>query len=283
MLFLLPALALTALGLGVKHALEGDLAFAPADTRWRGAWCAHRDAVRALREARTRLRTQALALGALQERAVEQTARPFLELVERLERWECLTPEDRLAPSTRHALQALTGAAAPQDGALARALLAPLPTPPPASLAPLLAWLERGWVHVETPVRVGGVSVFEAVSAGDFTPGVDQTLAHAQRLEAACAELAQLRAYVEALEARAVAHAARLADLEGCASAQLASLDAQAFEGDCESSALPRARLRRLASLMGALTRALQQPLLERSGALGLGPTEVPLPSVEQL
>jgi len=327
MVFLLPALALTALGLGVKAALDGDLAFAPGDTAWRTARAAHREALLALRVARLQTRTGALALAERQRAAVDETVRPFLELLERLERWECLEEADRLPRATDAALhalarrctrspdatlaqvlrsaggrqepalaqalppealpqqtlaQALLGAPARREEALAQALWGAAAEGPAAALAPLLAWLERGWVHVEAPVRVQGVSVFAAVALGEVTPAARDTGAHAQRLQAACAELSRVRGYLEALTARLHAHAAQLADLHGCASAQLAYLDAQSFEPapgqHCE---LPRARLRRLGTLMGALARALQQPLLEEGGALAPEPEPLPLPALE--
>ena len=304
MVFLLPALALSALGLGVKYALDGDLAFAPGDTAWRSARAAHREALSALREARLQVRTRALLLAERQRSAVDQTARPFLELLERLERWECLREEDRLPATTHAALRALLQLpAAPVESSLAQTLWSAAtrpepgperaqwgaPAPPreasfaqvvlsaperreealaqalrgasapaaPASLAPLLAWLERGWVHVEAPVQVQGVSVFEAVALGEVTPAARDTAGHAARLQA---------------------HAASLADLHGCAQAQLAYLDAQSFEDGCDE--LPRARLRRLGVLMGALAHALQQPLLEPSGALAAAPAPPSLPEL---
>jgi hypothetical protein len=325
MVFLLPALALTALGLGVKHALDGDLAFAPGDAAWRSARAAHREALLALREARLHVRTQALALAERQRAAVDDTVRPFLELLERLERWECLRPEDRLPSATDAALRALAhrptvpfetslthalwsaatrpeapppsrlalgtpqpeelslaeavlGAPARREEALAQALLGAASAalaPPYAGIGPLLGWLERGWVHEEAPVRVQGVSVYAAVAPGEVTPAARDSGAHALRLAQACEELAQVRAWLEALAVRLQAHVAQLADLHGCATAQLAYLDAQSFEQDCDE--LPRARLRRLGALLGALAAALQQPLLEPSGALAAPPAPLPL------
>ncbi|MBF5046033.1 hypothetical protein FGE12_26710 [Aggregicoccus sp. 17bor-14] len=270
--FFLPALALTALGLGVKHALDGDLAFAPSDLRWRRAWLEHREAVRRLREARGQLRTEALALAELQRRAVDETARPFLELMERLERWECLAPAERLPRDVHAMLEQLSHEPPPdrrdlQVGAALRGAGGALPP----ALTPLLTWLERGWVHVEAPVRVAGVSVFEAVACGDVAPPAQEAGTHAVQLEGARAELARVHAYVEALTARLRASAAALADVHGCASAQLAYLDPQSFEPGCVeagSDDLPRARLRRLGVLVAALARALQRPLLEGDGTL---------------
>ncbi len=325
MVFLLPALALSALGLGVKYALDGDLAFAPGDTAWRSARAAHRAELLVLREARQQVRTRALQLAERQRAAVDQTARPFLELMERLERWECLREEDRLPAATHAALRALMslpaapvesslaqtlwsaatrpeaelqgaqlGPSSPREAtfaqvvlsaperreeALAQALLGASAPAAPGPLTALLAWLERGWVHVEAPVQVQGVSVFAAVALGEVTPAARDTGAHAARLEAACGELAQVRGYLEALAARLQAHEASLADLHGCAQAQLAYLDAQSFEDGCDE--LPRARLRRLSTLMGALAHALQQPLLEPSGALAAAPLPVSLPLPE--
>jgi hypothetical protein len=277
MLFLLPALALTALGLGVKHALDGDLAFAPGDVRWRAAWLAHRDAVAALRSAREGVRAQALALAQLQRRAVDETARPFLELVERLERWECLGDAERLPPATHHALQRLALGPAPlqREAALARALWGAA-AEAPAQHAPLLAWLERGWVHADAPVRVEGVCLFGAVACGDVAPAATDTQVHAQQLEAAVRELARARAHLEALGQQLAAHAAELQDVHGCASAQLAYLDAQSFEPGCDE--LPRARLRRLNALVHGLAGLLQRPLLDAAAALAPPPPLSALP-----
>ena len=260
--FALGGLALAALGL--KRVLE-DLASRPAfpeGSRAREAWERHQQALSALRATRERVRDQARRYSERQERARLDTVEPFRALLARLERWEHASAAEVLTPVGHAALQALPEGPAPRDTRYAWAMLG-VGVPAPASLSTVLTWLEKGWLSEEgPPVVVAGVSLYSVASQGS-APGSADTAA--QPLDAAREELHRVVTFLEALHTRLEALDARVATLHGRAAAQLAYLDPQSFEEDPTE---PRERLRRLGTLMSALTEALRQPALEPSGAL---------------
>lgn len=267
-IFLLPfalgGLALTALGLGVKRALEAQ---PPRPTFLEGtkaheAWTQHQQALEALRAARQRAKLQAQAYSERQEHARQETVEPFLALLERLERWEQARSSEVLTPRGQQALQSLP------EGPIARSKRAPwallgVGATVPPSLQPLLTWLESGWLSEDTPpVHVGGVLLHTAATPAP-TP-TNETEAP-QAYESARAELHRAATFLNSLAEHLQHLDARLAKLHGRAAAQLAYLDASSFEQDHPE---PRERLRRLGHLMCALAETLQHPVLEASGAL---------------
>ncbi|MDY7232384.1 hypothetical protein [Hyalangium rubrum] len=270
--FALGGLALAALGLGVKRALEQQPprpAF-PEGTRAREAWARHPQALEALKAARQRVKRQAQAYSERQERARQETLEPFGALLARLERWEHARATEVLTPEGQAALRALPEGPTPRALRVAWALWG-VGAEAPSSLWPVLQWLENGWLAEDMPpVRIDGVSLYAAASR-DSTP-TDETEA-AQALEAACAELHRATAFLDTLHERLQALDARVTILHGRAAAQLAYLDASSFEQEHPE---PRERLRRLGQLTGALAEALRLPVLEVSGSLAppLAPLE---------
>ena len=234
----LPVLVPLALGglaaatLAVRRALEAQ-AQTPEEQALRAARAAHRAAVDALSLERGRAREGLRALEAALASAREQGVRPFVELVDRLERWEQLGA-DR---------EALVGQA--------RALRVHLSPPPAPALADaaVARWPRTGWLRADEPVRLDGVALFDAVSRpdGEGVTGVPD-------IEAAAAALARAARSLTTLGEALGAQAAALQALATRAHAQAAYLDGPCFEGPSEE---PRARLRRLAALLEELGGAL--------------------------
>ncbi|WP_224244844.1 hypothetical protein [Hyalangium gracile] len=274
MFFLLPValggIALTTLGLGLKRALE-ELSPPPPfpeGTAGREAWARHQEAVKTLRATRQRVKERARTYGERQSLAWQQTALPFRELLERLERWEHARAAEVLTPEGAVAVGALPREPVAPSARRAWALLGVGEVAPP-ELAPMLEWLERGWLKEQAPaVIVDGVSLYPAAACGPTSAQSESIRA----FDAACGELGRATAFLEAMHVRLEALDARLGTLHGRASAQLEYLDAASFE---EGRPEPRERLARLGALMGELARTLRLPVLSVSG--GLAPLPEPL------
>jgi hypothetical protein len=268
--FALGGLALAALGLGVQRALEErSPRLFPEGTRAHEAWRRHQEAMTALRAARQRVRDRARAYGERQELAWRETVEPFRALLARLERWEHARASEVLTPAGIAALSALPQAPAPRAARRAWALLGVGTVAPPA-LEPMLEWLESGWLSEEAPpVWVGGVSLYPAAACSPLPSGEAEAI---RALDEAREALGRAVAFLDAMHARLEQLDARVATLQGRASAQLEYLDAASFEA---SRPEPRERLRRLGALMGPLAESLRLPVLEAGG--GLAPSPEPL------
>jgi hypothetical protein len=268
--FAVGGLVLTALGLGVKRVLEEGEPATPEESRVRDARERHREALASLKSARLRVRDEVLAWGELQARAHAEGVVPFRALLERLERWEYAREDEVLSPEARDALHAL-----PLEPA-SRASRRPWPllgagTQAPASLEPVLTWLDRGWLDEDAPpVVVDGASLFEAAAPWALTtlPGSASDV-RARAFEEAATALVHATAFLGALHARLEARTLRLAGVYGRASAQLAYLDPASFEDGSEA---PRERLGRLAALMGEVAVLLRAPVLTPDGRLAEEP-----------
>jgi hypothetical protein len=263
--FAMGGLVLTALGLGVKRVLEEGEPRTPEEARVRDARARHREALASLKAARLRVRDGVTAWGELQSRAHAEGVVPFRALVERLERWEYAREADVLAPGAREALRAL-----PLEP-LPRAARRPWPllgagTEAPSALAPVLTWLDRGWLDEDAPpVVVDGASLFEAAAPWAATmPGTEPD-ARVRALDEAASALSQATLFLGALHAKLEARTTRMAGVYGRASAQLAYLDPASFE---QGGPEPRERLRRLAELMGEVAVLLRAPVLTPEGRL---------------
>jgi hypothetical protein len=273
-LFLLPAalggFALTTLGLGLKRALEGlsSPPFPAGSPGWE-AWARHQEAVKALRASRQRVKERARAYGERQGQVLQETVEPFRALLERLERWEHARAAEVLSPRGALALRALPPQPVSQSARWAWTLLG-VGAVAPSLLAPVLEWLDKGWLTEGEPsVRVDGVSLYPAVAC---SPGAEDEAQAVRAFDTACELLGRTVAFLDAAHARLEALDGRVATLHGRASAQLAYLDAASFE---EGHPEPRARLLRLGALMGPLAEALRLPVLDPSG--GLAPPAKPL------
>ncbi|MFL5344294.1 MAG: hypothetical protein ACJ8AT_05850 [Hyalangium sp.] len=274
MLFLVPAALgglVTTLGLGLKRVLEelAPPAF-PEGSPARQAWARHQEAVKALRASRQHLKELARVYAERQGRVLRETVEPFRALLERLERWEHARAAEVLTPSGTSALSTLPLHPVSQSARRAWALLGVGAVEPPL-LAPVLEWLDRGWLSEGAPgVRMDGVSLYPAAAC---SPGPENEAEALRAFEAACELLGRAVAFLEAAHVRLEALDARVATLHGRASAQLEYLDAASFE---EGRPEPRDRLLRLGVLMGALAESLRLPVLTASG--GLAPLPEPLP-----
>ncbi|WP_164019893.1 hypothetical protein [Pyxidicoccus trucidator] len=271
--FAVGGLVLTALGLGVKRVLEEGEPATPEEARVRAARERHREALAALKAARLRVRDGVTAWSELQSRAHAEGVVPFRALLERLERWEYAREDEVLEPDAREALRALPLDPPP------RATLRPWPllgagaeTPP--ALAPVLKWLDRGWLDEDAPpVVVDGASLFEAAAPWALTaPGTAQA-ARVLALDEAAGALAHATRFLGVLHAKLETRTTRVAGVYGRASAQLTYLDPTSFEEDGPE---PRERLRRLAALMGEVAVLLRAPVLTPDGRLAPEPPESP-------
>jgi hypothetical protein len=267
----LGGIALVALGLGVKRALE-ELSPPPSfgeGTRAHEAQARHQQAVAALRAARLRVKERMQAYAELQERARSESAEPFHALLSRLERWEQAKSAEVLTPGGHAALSDLPLHPAPRSARQAWALRGMGEEASPSMLQ-VLEWLERGWLAEDSPpVLVDGVSLYTAAACAP--PLTDET--QAVRAYAAATEaLGRAVSFLDSVQARLEVLHTKVATLHARAHAQLEYLDAASFE---EAHPEPRERLRRLGHLMGALAEALRVPVLEFSG--GLAPMPAPL------
>lgn len=273
MLFLLPAALggfVATLGLGLKRVLE-ELAPPPfpEGSPAREAWARHQEAVTALRAARHRVKERARSYSERQGLALQETVEPFRALLERLERWEHARAVEVLTPNGVLALSALPREPASQSARQAWALLGVGAVAPPL-LAPVLEWLDRGWLtEGAPPVMVDGVSLYPAAACSPRSENEAEVL---RAFGAACEVLGRAKAFLDAAHVRLELLEARVAMLHGRAWAQLAYLDAASFE---DSRPEPRDRLMRLGALMGALADSLRLPVLNASG--GLAPLPEPM------
>jgi hypothetical protein len=270
--FAFGGLVLTAVGLGVKRALEEATApRTPEELQARAARARHQEARAALRTARRRLQERVRGHGGRQERVLVEVVAPFRALLARLERWEQAREADILPPQAREALGHLPENPRPPVRSGAWALLG-AGASPPSSLAALLGWLDSGWVEEASPVVVVGVSLFETVEVERFAWGPPAQGAHA--FDEATGRLGRVIAFLDGLRAALEALEARVATLHTRATAQLEYLDAQSFE---DGGPEPRERLGRLGALVGALALLLRSPLLDARGH-PLPPPEGPVP-----
>lgn len=271
--FTMGGLALTALGLGVKRVLGEGEPKTPEEARVRDARARHREALASLKAARLRVRDGVTAWGELQARAHAEGVLPFRALMERLERWEHAKEAEVLQPGAREALRALP-TEPPARGTVRPWPLLGAGAEAPAALAPVLTWLDRGWLEEDAPpVVVDGASLFEAAAPwAEAMPGTAPDVRE-KALDEAAAVLAQATRFLGALHARLEARTVRVAGVYGRASAQLAYLDPASFE---DGNPEPRERLRRLAELMGEVALLLRAPVLTPDGRLAPEPPESP-------
>ncbi|MCP3099641.1 hypothetical protein LZ198_12260 [Myxococcus sp. K15C18031901] len=269
--FAVGGLVLTALGLGVKRVL-GEGVGPPDAPEVRQARERHAAALAALKVARLRVRDGVVAYGDRQARAKAEVLEPFRGLMSRLERWEQARREDVLSPGAREVLEVLS----PEPVSRAARRCWPLwgvgSSVPPAT-APLLDYLEQGWLQEDGPrVLVEGSCLFTAAAPWASQPpeGLE---ARVQALEAGARALARATAFLEDLRRRLEALDACVAALQARAAAQLAYLDAPSFESGGEE---PRERLRRLGVLTGTLLLLLRAPVLDGEGRLAPLPPASP-------
>lgn len=270
--FAFGGLVVTTVGLGMKRALE-ELGPPPTpeELRVREARAKHRDAVDVLRAVRRRTRERARGHGERQARALLECVEPFHALLARLERWELVRPAEVLSSSAQATLRALPEGFTPPPARASWPLLG-AGRPVPSLLAPVVAWLDGGWLEETAPVVVDGAPLYEAVAVERFAHGSPAELLRA--FESATAQVRRATAFLDALHTRLEVLDARLGSLHTRASAQLAYLDASSFE---EGGPEPRERLRRLGQLMDSLAGVLRTPVLDAQGRLTELP-DVPLP-----
>jgi len=267
--FAVGGLVLTALGLGVKRAW-GDGPAASESPELRQARERHAAALAALKVARLRVRDGVAAYGERQARAKAEVLEPFRGLMSRLERWDQAHRRDVLSPGAQRVLEALC----PEPVSRAARRCWPLwgvgATVPPAQ-APLLDYLEQGWLQEDGPrVVVAGGCLFTAAAPWASLP-LDDDAARVRGLDEGARVLARATAFLDDLKGRLEALEACVAALQARATAQLAYLDAPSFESGREE---PRERLRRLGVLTGTLLLLLRAPVLDEEGRLApLPPT----------
>jgi hypothetical protein len=268
--FAVGGLVLTALGLGVKRALEEGGPATPEEARVRAARERHREALASLRAARLRVRDGVLVWGELQARSHAEVVVPFRALLDRLERWGHARESEVLEAGALEALRALPLEAPP------RAARRPWPllgagTEAPPELASVLAWLDRGWLEEDAPpVVLDGASLFEA-AAPLATTTAETPDARERALDEAAGVLVRATGFLGELRARLEARESRVAGLHGRAAVQLAYLDPASFD---EGGPEPRERLLRLAALVGQLGVLLRAPVLGPDGRLAPVPPE---------
>lgn len=270
--FAFGGLVVTSVGLGMKRVLE-ELGPPPSpeELRVREARARHREAVDVLRAARRRTRERARTHGERQARALLECVEPFRALLARLERWELARASELLSSSAQATLRALPEGFVPPPARTAWPLLG-AGRPVPSPLAPVVAWLDGGWLEESAPVVVDGAPLYESVAVERFVHGPPAELLRA--FESAHAQVRRATVFLDALHARLEVLETRLASLHTRASAQLAYLDAGSFE---EGGPEPRERLRRLGQLMDSLAGVLRTPVLDAKGRLAELP-DVQLP-----
>lgn len=263
--FAVGGLVLTALGLGVKRAFDEGLVGPPDPPEVRAARERHAAALGALKSTRLRVRATMASLGERQVAAKAQVIEPLRGLLARLERWEHARREDVLPPEALAALEALSAEPVSRGARRAWPLLGAGATAP-SELAPVLEWLERGWLQEDAvPVVLDGVSLFDAAAPWAALPVPDTLEARVRGLDERARTLTRATAFLEELLTRLATLDARVGVLQGRAEVQLNYLDAASFE---EGGAEPRERLLRLGVLAGRLVVLLCAPVLSPEGRL---------------